>query len=78
MDPAHKNPEAFDSRWVHHHRKLWWLWGHFDKDTVTFLRLRTSDASCHAEPREATLLTTIKSLAPKTPDIPNLGAFGKH
>lgn len=43
---AGKNPEVFDSPWVNHYR----LRGHFDKDTVTFLRLSTSDASYHSGP----------------------------
>lgn len=74
MSSEGRNPEAFNSPWVNHYRESRWLWGHFDKDTVIFLRLSTSDAGCHAGPYAA-LLSKIKALTPMSPYVHNLGVL---
>lgn len=69
-----KNPEAFEFPWGNDYRKSRHLQGHFGKDTIIFLRLSTSGASCDAGP-QATLLSKIKALTPKSPHNSSLGDF---
>lgn len=75
MGSAGKNPEASDSPWVNQYRKSRWLWGHSDKDTVTFLRLSTSDANCHTGP-QATLLRRLRYKFPRPLISTTLGISG--